>query len=62
MLQSAKSVADVQPDFGAIEQCPGMGIIVTGVAPPESGFDFYSRYFCPKFGINEVTNVYFVSN
>ncbi|CAK7326017.1 unnamed protein product [Dovyalis caffra] len=29
------------------------GVIVSGVAPPESGFDFYSRFFCPKFGINE---------
>ncbi|XP_048336507.2 uncharacterized protein LOC107426010 [Ziziphus jujuba] len=53
VLPSAKAVVDVQPDFGAIEKCPGTGIIVTGAAPPESGFDFWSRYFCPKFGINE---------
>ncbi|XP_058740995.1 uncharacterized protein LOC131613333 [Vicia villosa] len=34
-------------------KCPRTGIILTGIAPPESGFDFYSRYFSPKFGINE---------
>ena len=56
MVPSAKAVADLQPDFDAIEKCPGMGIIVTGIAPQESGFDFHSRYFCPKFGINEVIN------
>ena len=56
VLPSAKSVADVKPEFDAIRKCPGRGMIVTGVAPPESGFDFYSRFFCPKFGINEVIN------
>ncbi|XP_024017373.1 uncharacterized protein LOC21407765 [Morus notabilis] len=53
VLPSAKSVAEIRPDFGAIEKCPGGGIIVTGIAPPESGFDFHSRFFAPKFGINE---------
>ncbi|XP_045819156.1 uncharacterized isomerase BH0283-like [Trifolium pratense] len=53
VVKSGKDVAEVQPQFDAIVKCPGMGIIVTGSAPPESGFDFYSRYFCPKFGINE---------
>lgn len=56
VVPSAKAVADLQPDFDAIEKCPGMGIIVTGIAPQDSGFDFHSRYFCPKFGINEVIN------
>lgn len=56
VLPSAKSVADVEPELDAALKCPGRGIIVTGVAPPESGFDFYSRFFCPKFGLNEVIN------
>lgn len=55
VLQSAKCVADVQPDFDVIARCPGDGIVVTGIAPPDSGFDFHSRYFCPKHKINEVT-------
>ncbi|KAL9430900.1 hypothetical protein AB3S75_026153 [Citrus x aurantiifolia] len=53
VLPSAKSVTDVEPQFDEIRKCPGSGIIVSGLAPPESGFDFYSRFFCPKFGINE---------
>ncbi|GMN48767.1 hypothetical protein TIFTF001_017940 [Ficus carica] len=53
VLPAAKSVAELRPDFGAIEKCPGRGIVVTGIAPPESGFDFHSRFFAPKFGINE---------
>ncbi|PON78231.1 Phenazine biosynthesis protein [Trema orientale] len=53
VVPSAKAVADLRPDFNAIEKCPGMGIVVTGIAPPKSEFDFYSRFFCPKYGINE---------
>ncbi|KAJ0053864.1 hypothetical protein Pint_03358 [Pistacia integerrima] len=53
VLPSAKSVVELQPQFEDIQNCPGKGIIVSGQAPSESGFDFYSRFFCPKFGINE---------
>ncbi|PON63908.1 Phenazine biosynthesis protein, partial [Trema orientale] len=53
VVPSAKAVVDLRPDFGAIEKCRGTGIIVTGIASPDSGFDFHSRYFSPKFGINE---------
>ncbi|KAK9945333.1 hypothetical protein M0R45_010853 [Rubus argutus] len=54
VLPSGNTVADLQPHFDAIEKCPGsMGVIVTGIAPRESGYDFYSRFFCPKFGVNE---------
>ena len=54
MVPSAKSVTDVRPDFAAIAEYPVRGVIVTGIAPPESGFDFYSRFFAPMHGINEV--------
>ncbi|KAK2642922.1 hypothetical protein Ddye_024685 [Dipteronia dyeriana] len=53
VLPSAKSVTEVQPQIDVILKCPGRGIIVSGLAPLESRFDFYSRFFCPKFGINE---------
>ncbi|CAL0316166.1 unnamed protein product [Lupinus luteus] len=52
-VTSGNNVTEVQPQHDAIVKCPGKGIIVTAVAPPGSGFDFYSRYFAPKFGINE---------
>jgi len=53
VLPSGESVVEIQPEFDAIRKFPGMGIIATGAAPSGSGFDFYSRAFWPKFGINE---------
>ncbi|XP_059625833.1 uncharacterized protein LOC132268927 isoform X1 [Cornus florida] len=53
VLSSGKAVADLQPQFDEIQKCPGRGIIVSGLAPPGSGFDFISRFFCPKLGIHE---------
>jgi predicted PhzF superfamily epimerase YddE/YHI9 len=54
ILPSGKAVAELQPQFDAISKCPGRGIIISGAAPPGSGFDYYYRFFSPKFGINEV--------
>lgn len=54
MLPSAKEVAELQPQFDEIQKLPSRGLIITGLAPPGSGFDFYSRFFCPKLGIKEV--------
>ncbi|GAU40771.1 hypothetical protein TSUD_26510 [Trifolium subterraneum] len=53
VVTSGQNVTEVQPNFDAIVKFPGRGVIVTGIAPPESGFDFYSRFFCPKYGVNE---------
>ncbi|XP_014512701.1 uncharacterized protein LOC106771264 isoform X1 [Vigna radiata var. radiata] len=53
VVKSGENVTEVKPQLDAIVKCPGRGIIVSGIAPPGSGFDFYSRFFCPKFGINE---------
>ncbi|KAJ3686955.1 hypothetical protein LUZ61_016119 [Rhynchospora tenuis] len=52
-LPSGKDVAKLQPNFEEIKECSGRGIIVTGPAPDGCGFDFYTRFFCPKVGINE---------
>lgn len=52
-LASGELVESLQPEFGEIQRCSGRGIIVTGLAPKQSGFDFFSRFFCPKLGINE---------
>ena len=59
MVPSAKAVTDLQPHFDAIGKFPVRGTIVTGIAPPESGFDFYSRFFSPQYGVNEVINLPF---
>ncbi|KAE9611495.1 putative phenazine biosynthesis PhzF protein [Lupinus albus] len=53
VVTSGTSVTELQPQVDAIVKCPGRGIIVSAIAPPGSGFDFYSRFFCPKTGINE---------
>jgi predicted PhzF superfamily epimerase YddE/YHI9 len=57
VLPSRESVVELQPEFDAIKKCPGRGIIISAAAPSGSGFDFYSRFFCPKLGVNEVKYV-----
>ncbi|KAF0897911.1 hypothetical protein E2562_001619 [Oryza meyeriana var. granulata] len=52
-LSSGKEVADIIPHIDEIKKCDGRGVIVTGPAPPGSDYDFFSRFFCPKFGIDE---------
>ncbi|MBA0736445.1 hypothetical protein Gogos_009999 [Gossypium gossypioides] len=53
VLPSGKSVIEMEPRFDDILKCPGRGLIVSGAAPPDSEFDFISRFFCPKYGIKE---------
>ncbi|XVF21804.1 hypothetical protein REPUB_Repub12eG0121600 [Reevesia pubescens] len=53
VLPSGKSVTEPEPQFGDILKCPGRGLNVSGIAPPDSEFDFITRFFCPKYGINE---------
>nr|ABK23955.1 unknown [Picea sitchensis] len=52
-LASGELVENLQPEFDEIQRCSARGIIVTGLAPKQSGFDFFSRFFCPKLGVNE---------
>lgn len=51
VLPSSESVAELQPKMDDILKCPCDGIIVTAAG---SAFDFHSRYFAPKFGVDEV--------
>ncbi|XP_051224242.1 uncharacterized protein [Lolium perenne] len=52
-LSSAKEVADIVPSIDEIKRLDNRGLIVTGPAPAGSGYDFFTRFFCPKFGIDE---------
>jgi predicted PhzF superfamily epimerase YddE/YHI9 len=46
------TVRGLTPDFKLLAEVPGRGVIVT--APAEGGdYDFVSRFFCPKLGIDE---------
>ncbi|KAK1294832.1 hypothetical protein QJS10_CPA16g01389 [Acorus calamus] len=53
-LASGEAVAGIQPQLDEIRKCAGRGVIITGPAPSDSGFDFYTRFFCPKLGVDEV--------
>ncbi|PKI74328.1 hypothetical protein CRG98_005304 [Punica granatum] len=55
VFSSAEEVENFQPQFDEIEKCPGRGLLITAAAPPDSSFDFYSRFFCPKLGIYEAS-------
>ncbi|KAJ4789559.1 Phenazine biosynthesis-like domain-containing protein [Rhynchospora pubera] len=52
-LSSGKEVAMLEPDFEEIKKCDGRRVIVTGAAPDGSEYDFFTRVFCPKFGLDE---------
>ncbi|KAI3831312.1 hypothetical protein MKX03_034098 [Papaver bracteatum] len=52
-LASGQIVAELEPQFDELLKCSAAGVIITGSAPHGSEFDFFSRFFCPKLGINE---------
>ncbi|XP_039120792.1 uncharacterized isomerase BH0283-like [Dioscorea cayenensis subsp. rotundata] len=54
-VASGLDVVNLKPTFDEIRNCAGTGVIVTGPAPPGSGYDIFSRFFCPKLGVDEVT-------
>ncbi|EOA38368.1 hypothetical protein CARUB_v10009900mg [Capsella rubella] len=53
VLPSWQSVVELQPRLEEISKCPCEGMMVSAAASPGSTFDFCSRYFAPRFGINE---------
>ncbi|KQK03795.1 uncharacterized protein LOC100829388 isoform X3 [Brachypodium distachyon] len=52
-LLSGKEVVDMLPNTDEIRRLVCRGLIVTGPTPAGSGYDFFTRYFSPKFGIDE---------
>lgn len=44
------NIKDIQPNFDEIKNLDGQGLIISST---DKEFDFVSRYFCPKYGINE---------
>ncbi|KAI5006642.1 hypothetical protein ZWY2020_033885 [Hordeum vulgare] len=53
-LSSGKEVVDILPSIDEIRNLACRGLIVTGPAPAGSGYDFFTRFFFPKFRIDEV--------
>ncbi|KAJ1405130.1 Phenazine biosynthesis PhzF protein [Sesbania bispinosa] len=52
-VSSGENIKQVQPRMDAIANFSAKGIIVSERAPRASGFDIYTRFFCPLFGVNE---------
>uniref|UniRef100_A0A1J3JAS6 Uncharacterized protein n=1 Tax=Noccaea caerulescens TaxID=107243 RepID=A0A1J3JAS6_NOCCA len=53
VLQSWEDVTELKPRSEDITKCPGKVMIVTAAAPEGSAYDFCSRIFAPKLGIDE---------
>ncbi|MBV6479960.1 MAG: putative isomerase YddE [Ignavibacteria bacterium] len=51
-LNSEEEVINATPDFESLKNLSKYGIIITSVSDTDS-FDFISRFFAPKKGINE---------
>ncbi len=50
VMESEEDIKNINPDFDKLLQLEGQGLIVSSKS---KDFDFVSRYFCPKYGINE---------
>lgn len=50
VFDSENNVRNIKPDFEQLKRLPLRGVIVTS---PGERADFVSRFFAPKFGINE---------
>ena len=50
VFNSEKEIEEIKPNFDLLKQLPGQGLIISSLGEK---YDFVSRYFCPKFGINE---------
>lgn len=53
-MESGKDVIDYKPSMDEIKKWPGRSVAITGLAPPNSGFDFFTRLFGPNYGVDEV--------
>lgn len=52
-LKDEQTVLDLNPQLSIIRKLPYRAICVTAKADIENEYDFVSRYFAPKVGINE---------
>jgi PhzF family phenazine biosynthesis protein len=54
-MPDERAVRNLEPDFAALSRLPARGVVTTARAerPAESGYDFVSRFFAPRVGIDE---------
>jgi len=53
VLPNESQVRELQPNFNELAKVEAFGAIVTAVADPGVPYDFVSRFFAPRAGINE---------
>lgn len=51
-VDSEETLRSLRPDFALLSRIPARGVIVTA-ASSASGYDFVSRFFAPRLGIDE---------
>lgn len=51
VYEDPDAVLNAQPDFSSLTRVPGRGVVLTATGIGE--FDFMSRFFAPRYGINE---------
>lgn len=52
-LESAQAVRKIVPDFHRLKEIETRGVIVTARGSATDGAEFVSRFFAPRFGIDE---------
>lgn len=52
MVDSEDTLRSIRPDFALLKEIPARGVIVTAHSTSDR-FDFVSRFFAPRSGINE---------
>ncbi|MBO8157376.1 MAG: PhzF family phenazine biosynthesis protein [Bacillaceae bacterium] len=52
-LENENAVRQANPDLQAVQNLEGTGVILTSRGTTGSRYDFISRYFAPKIGIDE---------
>ena len=50
VFDNEEIVSNITPNFDAVSKLDGQGLIISSSG---NQYDFVSRYFCPKYGINE---------
>ena len=50
IYENEEQIKAIEPDFQNLAKLEGQGLIISSSS---HDFDFVSRYFCPKYGINE---------
>jgi PhzF family phenazine biosynthesis protein len=53
LLESESAIQNFQPQYERIAELDGFGLIITAIADPDQPYDFVSRFFAPKAGIQE---------